>query len=356
MALAVSQPPPLVVTVSTPIGLLSVRGTKSHVYAIDFGADPEQPTADSRSSSSSSSSRIVSAEDLTLDAAADAAAADAAAADAAAADESRHDTSKSAPDTAAAPREDSAVYQCALQLIEYFDGKRSSFDVPLAFSHKATPFQRRTWDYMQRNVLFGDVISYGGLANCISDKGACRAVGMANNRNPLPIVVPCHRVVGSDGSLVGFAGGLWRKEWLLAHESKLRVIKQRLQQQQQQSESQSQSQSVGSHVSDSTPSSSSSSSSSSSTSTSTTSANAALRTNVLKRIKKLEEIVPPCSAKQEVETDTPAPSQPVLGRPSRRSTEHSQPAASTTATSVSTTKAERRSSKTAAVRSKYFKV
>lgn len=336
MALAVSQPPPLVVTVSTPIGLLSVRGTKSHVYAIDFGADPEQPTADSRSSSSSSSSRIVSAEDLTLDAAA--------------ADESRHDTSKSASDTAAAPREDSAVYQCALQLIEYFDGKRSSFDVPLAFSHKATPFQRRTWDYMHRNVLFGDVISYGGLANCISDKGACRAVGMANNRNPLPIVVPCHRVVGSDGSLVGFAGGLWRKEWLLAHESKLRVIKQRLQQQQQQSESQSQS--VGSHVSDSTP----SSSSSSSTSTSTTSANAALRTNVLKRIKKLEEIVPPCSAKQEVETDTPAPSLPVLGRPSRRSTEHSQPAASATATSVSTTKAERRSSKTAAVRSKYFKV
>ena len=104
------------------------------------------------------------------------------------------------------------------QLAEYFAGARTAFDLPLA--PRGTPFQLRVWASL-RDIPFGQTISYVDLARVVADTKATRAVGAANGRNPLPIVVPCHRVIGADGSLVGFGGGLARKRWLLAHEGAL---------------------------------------------------------------------------------------------------------------------------------------
>ena len=108
--------------------------------------------------------------------------------------------------------------QCLAQLGEYFDGQRCIFDVPLDL--EGTQFQLSVW----RTLLLipcGTTWSYGRVASQIGRPNAVRAVGGANHANPVSIIVPCHRVVGSDGKLTGYGGGLWRKEWLLEHEAKM---------------------------------------------------------------------------------------------------------------------------------------
>ena len=98
------------------------------------------------------------------------------------------------------------------QLSEYFEGKRKNFDLPLKFY--GTEFQNRVWRELQ-NIPYGKTISYKELAEKTGNIKACRAVGMANNKNPIPIIIPCHRVVGSNGKLTGYAGGLDVKKFLL---------------------------------------------------------------------------------------------------------------------------------------------
>ncbi len=105
-----------------------------------------------------------------------------------------------------------AVYQ----LNEYFEGKRNSFD--LALNPTGTDFQQRVWKLLLE-IPYGKTVSYLALSKKLGDVKAIRAVAGANGKNPLWIVVPCHRVIGSDGSLTGYAGGLSRKKWLLEHES-----------------------------------------------------------------------------------------------------------------------------------------
>jgi methylated-DNA-[protein]-cysteine S-methyltransferase len=105
--------------------------------------------------------------------------------------------------------------QAVRQLGEYFAGKRRCFDLPLRLD--GTPFQMRVWRALTE-IPFGETWSYGELAKRIGNPNASRAVGLANGRNPVSILVPCHRVIGADGSLTGYGGGLQRKQWLLAHE------------------------------------------------------------------------------------------------------------------------------------------
>jgi methylated-DNA-[protein]-cysteine S-methyltransferase len=105
--------------------------------------------------------------------------------------------------------------QAEAQLAEYFAGQRQRFDLPLA--PLGTAFQKRVWQLLQQ-IPFGETRSYGELAKMLGQPTASRAVGAANGRNPISIVVPCHRVIGLSGKLTGYAGGLNRKEWLLAHE------------------------------------------------------------------------------------------------------------------------------------------
>jgi methylated-DNA-[protein]-cysteine S-methyltransferase len=105
--------------------------------------------------------------------------------------------------------------QAASQLKEYFDGKRKNFDLPLSFN--GTPFQIADWRALL-SIPYGETRSYKQIAEQIGSPKACRAVGLANNRNPISIIIPCHRVIGSDSSLVGYGGGLDIKERLLALE------------------------------------------------------------------------------------------------------------------------------------------
>jgi methylated-DNA-[protein]-cysteine S-methyltransferase len=105
--------------------------------------------------------------------------------------------------------------QAREQLEQYFDGQRVSFDLPLA--PEGTAFQRRVWQELT-TIPFGKAISYGELARRIGNPPASRAVGLANGKNPISIIVPCHRVIGASGKLTGYGGGLDRKEWLLKHE------------------------------------------------------------------------------------------------------------------------------------------
>lgn len=100
----------------------------------------------------------------------------------------------------------------AIQLEEYFAGIRKIFELPL--SPKGTAFQQEVWNALIQ-IPYGETTSYGKLANSIGRTGAARAVGLANNRNPIPIIIPCHRVIGADGKLVGYGGGLQIKEQLL---------------------------------------------------------------------------------------------------------------------------------------------
>ena len=102
-----------------------------------------------------------------------------------------------------------------LQLMEYFEGKRKGFDLPLVLP--GTEFQIKVWDQLL-TIPFGSTRSYAEQAVAIGNPKAVRAVARANGDNRLAIIIPCHRVIGSDGKLTGYGGGLWRKEWLLAHE------------------------------------------------------------------------------------------------------------------------------------------
>lgn len=98
------------------------------------------------------------------------------------------------------------------QLKEYFEGKRKKFDLPLA--PEGTPFMQKIWSQLQK-INYGETCSYKDIAVAIGNSNAMRAVGMANHRNPLPIIIPCHRVIGANGSLVGYGGGLPMKKFLL---------------------------------------------------------------------------------------------------------------------------------------------
>jgi methylated-DNA-[protein]-cysteine S-methyltransferase len=106
----------------------------------------------------------------------------------------------------------------ARQLAEYFAGQRTEFDLPLEMA--GTDFQRRVWAAL-REIPYGETVSYGELARGLGQASASRAVGLANGKNPFAVVVPCHRVVGSDGSLAGYGGGLDRKRFLLALEQRV---------------------------------------------------------------------------------------------------------------------------------------
>jgi methylated-DNA-[protein]-cysteine S-methyltransferase len=109
--------------------------------------------------------------------------------------------------------------ECLRQLDEYFKGKRQTFSVPLLLD--GTEFQKAVWRQLEK-IPFGQTASYGDVARAIGNPRAFRAVGNANNKNNIPIIIPCHRVIGSDGKMVGFGSGIWRKEWLLNHEKSLR--------------------------------------------------------------------------------------------------------------------------------------
>lgn len=103
-----------------------------------------------------------------------------------------------------------------IQLQEYFEGKRKQFTIRL--NPQGTNFQKKVWQKLLE-IPFGTTINYQQLSNQLGDSKAIRAVANANSKNPLWIIIPCHRVIGSDGSLTGYAGGLWRKKWLLEHEN-----------------------------------------------------------------------------------------------------------------------------------------
>jgi methylated-DNA-[protein]-cysteine S-methyltransferase len=108
------------------------------------------------------------------------------------------------------------LQEAVFQLSDYFEGKRTDFNFRL--NPKGTKFQQKVWKALLE-IPFGKTVSYMDLSKKIGDVKAIRAVASANGRNPLWIVVPCHRVIGTDGSLTGYAGGLWRKKWLLEHEN-----------------------------------------------------------------------------------------------------------------------------------------
>lgn len=114
-------------------------------------------------------------------------------------------------------RETQIIKKARSQLSEYLDGKRKSFDVPM--EAKGTQFQKKVWEALCA-VAYGSTKSYKEIAAAVGNVKACRAVGMANNKNPIPIFIPCHRVIGADGSLIGYGAGLDVKEQLLALESK----------------------------------------------------------------------------------------------------------------------------------------
>jgi methylated-DNA-[protein]-cysteine S-methyltransferase len=125
----------------------------------------------------------------------------------------------SAPEMAARWRQDDAPFrEVSAQLEAYFEGEATSFDVPM--DPAGTPFQRRVWRELCA-IPYGSAISYVELARRIGQPTASRAVGGANGRNPISIIVPCHRVIAADGTLGGYGGGLDRKRWLLEHEAEV---------------------------------------------------------------------------------------------------------------------------------------
>lgn len=117
--------------------------------------------------------------------------------------------------------DDATLRMTRAQLDEYFAGKRRAFDLPLA--PRGTDFQRDVWHTLA-TIPYGETISYAQLASRVGKPTAMRAVGAANGRNPLPIVLPCHRVIGADGSLTGFGGGLPTKQFLLTLEGALPTV------------------------------------------------------------------------------------------------------------------------------------
>ncbi len=111
-----------------------------------------------------------------------------------------------------------SIIQCIEQLIQYFNGERRVFD--FVINQDGTAFQKRVWTELS-GINYGKTISYLELSRRLGDTKAIRAAASANGKNNLAIVVPCHRVIGSKNDLVGYAGGLWRKRWLLEHEAKI---------------------------------------------------------------------------------------------------------------------------------------
>src|ERR1700722_16847760 len=116
-------------------------------------------------------------------------------------------------------RDDAGLAHVVAQLEAYFAGELTDFELPTKL--QGTEFQRRVWG-SPCEIPYGETISYGELARWVGNPKASRAVGLANGRNPVAIVVPCHRVIGADGSLTGYGGGLDRKVWLLEHEATYR--------------------------------------------------------------------------------------------------------------------------------------
>ena len=120
---------------------------------------------------------------------------------------SEEDLKKSVPE---------CLQECVFQLDEYFKGKRESFN--LTVNPQGTKFQIKVWKSLLK-IKYGKTTNYLAQSKSLGDVKAIRAVATANGKNPLWIVIPCHRVIGSDGSLTGYAGGIWRKQWLLNHEN-----------------------------------------------------------------------------------------------------------------------------------------
>lgn len=121
-------------------------------------------------------------------------------------------------DTEMPPENSNEVLEiCKQQLNEYFSGERKEFNVVI--NQDGTEFQQKVWDELFK-IPHGKTVSYNYIAERVGGKNMMRAVGSANGKNQISIIVPCHRVIGSDGSLTGYAGGMWRKEWLLKHEDK----------------------------------------------------------------------------------------------------------------------------------------
>src|SRR5215475_2854465 len=120
--------------------------------------------------------------------------------------------------TAVGDDDEPVLASAARQLDAYFDGDLTSFDLPLTLD--GSQFQRTVWAALQ-DIPYGQTTSYGELAKRIGQPSASRAVGLANGRNPVSIIVPCHRVIGADGSLTGYGGGMDRKRFLLAHEQRV---------------------------------------------------------------------------------------------------------------------------------------
>lgn len=128
-------------------------------------------------------------------------------------------TFRTEPPAGAVLEETPLIAQCRQQLEEYFAGKRKSFDLPLC--PKGTEFQKKVWTSLCE-IPYGETRTYGEIAAAVGNPKAARAVGMANNRNPISVLVPCHRVIGSGGKLVGYGGGLDKKKFLLDLEQKYR--------------------------------------------------------------------------------------------------------------------------------------
>ena len=120
--------------------------------------------------------------------------------------------------TAATSGAPPVLQQCVEELIEYFQGQRKKFEVPVY--HEGTPFQLRVWNELL-NIPYGKTISYLTFAKRLGDPKAIRAAASTNGKNNIAIIVPCHRVIGSNNDLVGYGGGLWRKRWLLEMETKI---------------------------------------------------------------------------------------------------------------------------------------
>jgi methylated-DNA-[protein]-cysteine S-methyltransferase len=110
------------------------------------------------------------------------------------------------------------MHQCTEELIEYFHGSRKSFDIPV--HQDGTEFQIKVWNELM-DISYGKTISYMDLAKRMGDPKVIRAAASTNGKNKIAIMVPCHRVIGSDKSLIGYSGGMWRKKWLLQHEFKI---------------------------------------------------------------------------------------------------------------------------------------
>lgn len=171
-------------TMTSPIGRLTIVANDRAIVAIEWDTDSDDRDPDTRNPAVS---KLVSGDDEIVH---------------------------------VSPRDHPVLARAVAQLGEYFSGTRTDFDLPL--DADGTTFQHQAWDALVR-IPFGETITYGEQAAMLGDRNKSRAVGAANGKNPIPIVVPCHRVVGSNGHLTGFAGGLDTKAWLLDHEFRIRA-------------------------------------------------------------------------------------------------------------------------------------